>query len=145
MSDQVPSNEHRHICQSDIGLQRDPYSAACIMNMGSRRRLHSDGPFLADHRIQRHEPTLNQLIETDTSVERIATGFNKWTEGPVWTRAQSLFFAEIPGNSIIEWHDSQGLSAPLRLQGRDAVHRSETRLERNDMISNGLADFVTRR
>ena len=41
------------------------------------------------------------------AVERIATGFNKWTEGPVWTHAQSLLFAEIPANSIIEWRPGQ--------------------------------------
>jgi gluconolactonase len=57
--------------------------------------------------IQRLDPALDQLIDTGTSVERIATGFNKWTEGPVWTRAQSLLFAEIPANSIIEWRPGQ--------------------------------------
>ena len=52
--------------------------------------------------IQRLDPALDQLIEPNIKVELVATGFNKWTEGPVWTHAQSLMFAEIPANSIIQ-------------------------------------------
>jgi transposase InsO family protein len=33
ISDPVPPDEHRHGCHSDIGLRRDPCSAACITNM----------------------------------------------------------------------------------------------------------------
>jgi len=67
--------------------------------------------------IQRLDPALDQLIDLDANVERIATGFNKWTEGPVWTRAQSLFFAEIPANSIIEWRPGQTAKVFLHPSG----------------------------
>ena len=60
------------------------------------------GPALAQT-IQKLDPALDQLIDTNASVERIANGFNKWTEGPVWTHAGSLLFAEIPSNNIIQW------------------------------------------
>ena len=53
--------------------------------------------------IQRLDPSANQLIPADAKLERVATGFNKWTEGPVWTREGSLLFAEIPSNRIRRW------------------------------------------
>ena len=53
--------------------------------------------------IQRLDPSLDQLIAPNARLERIATGFNKWTEGPVWTNQATLLFAEIPANNIDEW------------------------------------------
>ena len=53
--------------------------------------------------VEKLDPALDQLVAPDAAVERVATGFNKWTEGPVWTHSGILLFAEIPGNSIIEW------------------------------------------
>ena len=67
--------------------------------------------------IQKLDPALDQLIDTNSTVERIATGFNKWTEGPVWTHAQSLMFAEIPANSIIQWLPGKTASVFLHPSG----------------------------
>ena len=47
MSDQVPSHEHRHSLPIGYQVVKRSVSAAHIMNMGSRRRLLSDGPFFA--------------------------------------------------------------------------------------------------
>src|SRR6266567_3805135 len=52
---------------------------------------------------QRLDPALDQIVGADAKVERIASGFDKWTEGPVWTREDTLLFAEIPANNIIQW------------------------------------------
>jgi gluconolactonase len=67
--------------------------------------------------IQKLDPAMDQLIDGNATVERIATGFNKWTEGPVWTHAGSLLFAEIPGNSIIQWLPGQKTSIFLHPSG----------------------------
>lgn len=67
--------------------------------------------------IQKLDPVLDQLIDTNAHVERIATGFNKWTEGPVWTHAQSLLFAEIPANNIIQWVPGKTASVFLHPSG----------------------------
>ena len=40
-------------------------------------------------------------------LERVATGFT-WTEGPIWA-GNSLFFADIPGNSIQKWTEGEGV------------------------------------
>ena len=67
--------------------------------------------------IQKLDPALDELIGVNPVVERVATGFNKWTEGPVWTHAQSLMFAEIPANSIIKWLPGQKASVFLHPSG----------------------------
>lgn len=59
--------------------------------------------------IQRLDPSLDQLIAPNARLERIATGFNKWTEGPVWTNQATLLFAEIPANNIDEWVPRHGV------------------------------------
>jgi gluconolactonase len=53
--------------------------------------------------VQKLDPAIDRLVPAKPVVERVAKGFNKWTEGPVWTRANSLLFAEIPGNNIMIW------------------------------------------
>ena len=53
--------------------------------------------------IQKLDPALDRLISPDAKLERVANGFNKWTEGPVWTRNGTLLFAEIPANNIVQW------------------------------------------
>jgi gluconolactonase len=53
--------------------------------------------------IQRLDPALDQLVPAGAKLERVATGFLKWTEGPVWTREGSLLFAVIPANRIVRW------------------------------------------
>jgi gluconolactonase len=58
--------------------------------------------------IQRLDPSLDQIVPAHATLERVADGFNKWTEGPVWTRQASLLFAEIPANNIIQWIPGQG-------------------------------------
>jgi gluconolactonase len=53
--------------------------------------------------IQPLDPALDQLVPRNAKLERVATGFDKWTEGPVWTHEGSLLFAVIPANSIMLW------------------------------------------
>jgi gluconolactonase len=49
--------------------------------------------------IERLDPALAEIVPADARLETVASGF-KWTEGPVWTRAGYLLFAEITSNSI---------------------------------------------
>jgi gluconolactonase len=53
--------------------------------------------------IQRLDPALDQLVPANAKLEKVAGGFDKWTEGPVWTHQGSLLFAEIPANQIRIW------------------------------------------
>src|SRR6266550_4688915 len=67
--------------------------------------------------IQRLDPSLDQLIAPKARLKRIATGFNKWTEGPVWTHEGTLLFAEIPANNIDLWIPGTGASVFMHPSG----------------------------
>jgi len=67
--------------------------------------------------IQRLDPAVNQLLPADAALEKVATGFNKWLEGPVWTRQGTLLFAEIPANNIDQWIPGQAASVFMHPSG----------------------------
>jgi gluconolactonase len=78
--------------------------------------------------IQKLDPALDQIVPADAKLERIATGLNKWTEGPVWTRTGSLLFAEIPSNNIDIWtpgHDVQVFIHPSGYEGSEPFKGTE--------------------
>ena len=58
--------------------------------------------------VQKLDPALDQIVAPDTKAEKVAGGFNKWLEGPSWTRQGSLTFAEIPANNIDLWIPGKG-------------------------------------
>ena len=67
--------------------------------------------------VQKLDPGFDKLVAADAKVERVATGFNKWTEGPVWTRDGSLLFAEIPANNIDRWKPGENASVFMHPSG----------------------------
>jgi len=67
--------------------------------------------------VQRLDPAVDKLVPADAKLERIATGFDKWTEGPVWTHAGTLLFAEIPANNIVQWVPGKGASVFIHPSG----------------------------
>jgi gluconolactonase len=67
--------------------------------------------------IQRFDPASKEILPANTHVERVATGFDKWTEGPIWTRDGELFFAEIPANNIVRWKPGGSASVFIHPSG----------------------------
>lgn len=67
--------------------------------------------------IQKFDPALDRIVPASSKLERAVTGFNKWTEGPVWTRKGYLLFAEIPSNNIDKWVPGQGSSVFIHPSG----------------------------
>jgi len=67
--------------------------------------------------IQKLDPALDQIVPADAKLQRVANGFDKWTEGPVWTHAGTLLFAEIPANNIVQWVPGKGASVFLHPSG----------------------------
>ena len=57
-------------------------------------------------KLDRLDPAIDQIIPHGAKLERIATGF-KWVEGPIWLNG-SLYFAEIPSDSIRKWTPGSG-------------------------------------
>src|SRR5215469_11387217 len=66
-------------------------------------------------KFDRLDPAIDRIIPKGAMLERVATGF-KWVEGPVWTQG-SLYFAEIPSNSIRKWTPGAGVSIFLQPSG----------------------------
>jgi gluconolactonase len=78
--------------------------------------------------VQKLDPSLDQIIAPGTKAEKVAGGFNKWTEGPAWTRQGSLIFAEIPANNIDLWIPGKGSHVfihPSGYEGSDAYNGPE--------------------
>lgn len=67
--------------------------------------------------VQKLDPSVDQLVDSNVTIEKIASGFDKWTEGPVWSHAKTLLFAEIPANNIIQWSPGQKASVFLHPSG----------------------------
>jgi len=67
--------------------------------------------------IRKLDPVLDRIVAPDARLESVATGFDHWTEGPVWTRAGTLLFAEIPANNIVEWIPGKGASIFMHPSG----------------------------
>src|SRR5216684_709884 len=67
--------------------------------------------------IQKFDPVLDRIVAPDAKLERVATGFDKWTEGPVWTHEGNLLFAEIPANNIVQWIPGKGASVFMHPSG----------------------------
>jgi gluconolactonase len=67
--------------------------------------------------IQRLDAALDKIVPPNAKLEKIAGGFDKWTEGPVWTRKGTLLFAEIPANNIIRWKPGEAASVFMHPSG----------------------------
>ena len=66
-------------------------------------------------KVERKDPAIDRIVPAGAKLERVVSGF-KWTEGPVWDHG-TLFFAEIPSNSIRRWTPGQGVSIFLQPSG----------------------------
>ena len=66
-------------------------------------------------KFDRLDPAIDAIIPQGAMLERVASGF-KWVEGPVWTQ-DSLYFAEIPSNTIRKWTPGSGVSVFLEPSG----------------------------
>ncbi len=73
--------------------------------------VHDSSPLKFD----RLDPSIDRIVPPGAMLERVATGFT-WVEGPVWDSG-SLFFAEIPSNSIRRWIPGSGVSIFLQPSG----------------------------
>ena len=71
--------------------------------------------------VQKLDPALDRIAAADAKLERVANGFDKWTEGPVWTRKATLLFAEIPANNIDQWIPGKGASVFIHPSGYEGA------------------------
>jgi len=67
--------------------------------------------------VQKLDPALDQIVSAKAVAEKVVGGFDKWTEGPVWTRDDSLLFSEIPANNMVRWVPGKGASVFIHPSG----------------------------
>lgn len=68
-------------------------------------------------RITRLDPGLDALIDVDSPIEVVASGF-KWAEGPVWVKKGSyLLFSDVPMNIAYRWKAGEGARPFLKPSG----------------------------
>ena len=72
-------------------------------------------PAVTPLNVDRADPASDRIVPAHVKLERIATGFT-WVEGPVWVN-NSLFFADIPSNTIRRWTPGKGVSIFLQPSG----------------------------
>jgi gluconolactonase len=57
---------------------------------------------------------LEELIDPEAQVERVATGF-KFTEGPIWNKQEEfLLFSDMPGDVRRRWSEDGGVQEAMR-------------------------------
>lgn len=67
--------------------------------------------------IERLDPALDALLDVDTVVENLGSGFN-WSESPVWDPAQgALLFSDVPENRVYRWKDGAGITVAIEPSG----------------------------
>jgi gluconolactonase len=56
-----------------------------------------------------------------TKVERVATGFTRWAEGPVWFGDQrAVIWSDVPGNKMWRWDEQTGATSVFRAPSGNA-------------------------
>lgn len=73
-------------------------------------------------RLVREQARFDELIAPDAQIEVVADGF-EWTEGPVWVPREGgfLLFSEIPGNAVMKWTASGGVTPFMKPAGYTGV------------------------
>ena len=105
-------------------LLRIAIAFACLSSLPiSAQQPPARSAILASTPLQvtRLDPSADRIIPANTTLEKIATGFT-WTEGPVWLD-NSLYFADIPSNSIRRWTPDGRVTIFLQPSGyKGAAH-----------------------
>ena len=84
--------------------------------------------------IERLDPALDAVIDTNATIEIIAEGF-QWSEGPLWVEtAQMLLFSDVPANTVYKWTEASGTSVYLQPSGYTGSETSQSK----EPGSNGL-------
>lgn len=67
--------------------------------------------------VERLDKRLNAIIDENTTIEKLADGF-EWSEGPLWIEDhQMLLFSDVPTNTIYQWKEGEGASIYLKPSG----------------------------
>lgn len=84
---------------------------------GDRPITSYEQPFPEFGEIERLDPALDELIDENATMLKLAEGFS-WSEGPVWDfAADRLYFSDVPENIAFQWQSEEGVSIFLSPSG----------------------------
>ncbi|MBX9583318.1 MAG: SMP-30/gluconolactonase/LRE family protein [Gemmataceae bacterium] len=120
-----------------LGLAAAAVAAALVVSAGPHpRTARADDKKATIGSVDRKDPRLDALIPKDAAIEVLAGGF-KWTEGPVWVKADGghLLFSDIPNNRVVRWSAKDGVKDFLKPSG----YTGQPSFTGDEPGSNGLA------
>ena len=88
-------------------------------------------------KIERVDPSLNQLLAVDAPIEKLAEGFD-WSEGPVWFQG-SVVFSDVPENIIYQWKPGETKAAIFMKPSREFT--GEFVIDDSFLYGEGERDF----
>jgi len=107
----------RHLLQIAVALGCSSSLSVSAQQPPARSAILASTPL----QVTRLDPSAARIIPANATLEKIATGFT-WTEGPVWLD-DSLYFADIPSNSIRRWTPDGRVTIFLQPSGyKGAAH-----------------------
>jgi gluconolactonase len=85
-------------------------------------------------KIIRLDPAFDTLVPKDSTIEKVATGFN-FTEGPLWRPEGVLWFSDVPGNVVRSLTPAGQVKVIIQNAGGVATSPSGAFIGPNGMIS----------
>jgi gluconolactonase len=94
-------------------------------------------------KIIKYDQSLDNLIDLDSRIEVISSGFI-WSEGPVWIRKDStLLFSDVPQNSVFLWNPKNGeTTIYLKPSGYSGFSKYSDEPGSNGLIINNKGNLV---
>lgn len=95
---------------SDRNRMKKFFSILSVLLIGLPLSAQDSINFPTLGKIRQHHPSLAKLIDVNTPIQVITSGF-EWCEGPAWNKeGQFLVFSEIPSNTVMKWVEGEGVS-----------------------------------
>ncbi len=87
-------------------------------------------------RIERLDPTINEVIPIDAKIEVLADGLT-WSEGPIWRADEKkLIFTDVRVGKLYQWTEQEGLSLYLD------VAEPENKIGPSALLVNGEDELI---
>lgn len=92
--------------------------------------------------IQRLDPSLDGIVDTNAKAEIIAAGF-EWSEGPLWIeKHKMLLFSDVPTNTVYKWTEEKGREVYLNPSGFGGVDTKSREPGSNGLLLDPKGNLV---
>lgn len=94
-------------------------------------------------KIHRLDPALDQLLDVNSPIEILGTGYT-WSEGPVWVKkGKYLLFSDVPENVIHKWAPGKEVEVFLKPSGYTGTIPYSEEPGANGLIINKKGNLVS--